>query len=276
MINSIVSNEYFFFILLMISTALVAGFLAGFFGIGGGIITVPMFYYIFQTLNIETSFIMHLAIGTSFSIIVPTAVMSVFTHYKHAAVDFSIVRSYGLFVVVGVAIGTTISANLHTKSLVLFFSIALYFFAFNIFFIKEKKEIKKKFTLSLKIICGLLSGFVSSLMGIGGGIMNVPVLKYLGFSINNAIGTAAAIGFLIALSGALGFFISGTYLNANLPLSFGFINIPAFLIIVPITTFMARIGANTMHKVDKNKVSRLFGIFLLIVATKFLYNYFNI
>ena len=106
--------------------------------------------------------------------------------------------------------------------------------------------------------------------------MNVPVLKYLGFSINNAIGTAAAIGFLIALSGALGFFISGTYLNANLPLSFGFINIPAFLIIVPITTFMARIGANTMHKVDKNKVSRLFGIFLLIVATKFLYNYFNI
>ena len=259
----------------MISTALVAGFLAGFFGIGGGIITVPMFYYIFQTLNIETSFIMHLAIGTSFSIIVPTAVMSVFTHYKHAAVDFSIVRSYGLFVVVGVAIGTAISANLHTKSLVLFFSIALYFFALNIFFIKEKNEIKKKFTLSLKILCGLLSGFISSLMGIGGGIMNVPVLKYLGFSINNAIGTAAAIGFLIALSGALGFFISGTYLNANLPLSLGFINIPAFLIIVPITTFMARIGANMMHKIDNNKVNKLFGFFLLIVATKFLYNYFN-
>tara|TARA_B100000029_G_scaffold176862_1_gene174203 strand:+ start:543 stop:1325 length:783 start_codon:yes stop_codon:yes gene_type:complete len=259
----------------MISTALVAGFLAGFFGIGGGIITVPMFYYIFQALNIESSFIMHLAIGTSFSIIVPTAVMSVFTHYKHGAVDFSIVRSYGFFVVIGVAIGTVISANLHTKSLVLFFSIALYFFALNIFFIKEKKEIKKKFTLFSKIILGLLSGFVSSLMGIGGAIMNVPVLKHLGFSINNAIGTAAAIGFLIALSGALGFFISGTYLNANLPLSLGFINIPAFLIIVPITTFMARIGANMMHKIDKNTVNKLFGFFLLIVATKFLYNYFN-
>ena len=259
----------------MISTALVAGFLAGFFGIGGGLITVPMFYYIFQALNIESSFIMHLAIGTSFSIIVPTAAMSVFTHYKHGAGDFSIVRSYGFFVVIGVATGTVISANLHTKSLVLFFSIALYFFALNIFFIKEKKEIKKKFTLSLKIICGLLSGFVSSLMGIGGGIMNVPVLKYLGFSINNAIGTAAAIGFLIALSGALGFFISGTYLNVNLPLSLGFINIPAFLIIVPITTFMARIGANMMHKIDNNKVNKLFGFFLLIVATKFLYNYFN-
>jgi len=160
--------------------------------------------------------------------------------------------------------------------LVLFFSIVLYFLAFNIFFIKEKNEIKKKLSLILKITLGFISGFVSSLMGIGGAIINVPVLKYSGFSIDKAIGSAAAIGFLIALCGALGFFISGTFLNVNLPLSFGFINIPAFLIIVPITTFMAKIGANTMHKIDKSKVSKLFGIFLLIVATKFLYNYFNI
>ena len=260
----------------MILTALVAGFLAGFFGIGGGIITVPILYYIFQTLNFDNNFIMHLAIGTSFSIIVPTAVMSVFTHYKHEAVDFSVLRSYGLFVVIGVVVGTIISANLDTKSLVLFFSIALYFFAFNIFFIKEKTEIKKKFALIPKIILGFISGFVSSLMGIGGAIINVPVLKYAGFSINKAIGSAAAIGFLIALCGAIGFFISGSYLKANLPLSVGFINIPAFLIIVPITTFMAKIGANAMHKINKNKVSKLFVIFLLIVATKFLYNYFNI
>ena len=112
-------------------------------------------------------------------------------------------------------------------------------------------------------------------MGIGGAIINVPVLKYAGFPINRAIGSAAAIGFLIALCGAIGFFISGSYLKVNLPLSVGFINIPAFLIIVPITTFMAKIGANAMHKIDKNKVSKLFGIFLLIVGTKFLYNYFN-
>ena len=260
----------------MISTALVAGFLAGFFGIGGGIITVPMLYYIFQTLDIDSNFIMHLAIGTSFLIIVPTAIMSVFTHYRHGAVDFSVLRSFGLFAVIGVILGTVISANLHTKSLVLFFSIVLYFLAFNIFFIKEKNEIKKKLSLILKITLGFISGFVSSLMGIGGAIINVPVLKYSGFSIDKAIGSAAAIGFLIALCGALGFFISGTFLNVNLPLSFGFINIPAFLIIVPITTFMAKIGANTMHKIDKSKVSKLFGIFLLIVATKFLYNYFNI
>ena len=260
----------------MMSTALVAGFLAGFFGIGGGIITVPMLYYIFQTLNFDNNFIMHLAIGTSFSIIVPTAVMSVFTHYKHESVDFSVLKSYGLFVVTGVIAGTIISANLQTKSLVLFFSIALYFLAFNIFFIKEKNHIKKNFTLFSKIILGFISGFVSSLMGIGGAIINVPVLKYAGFSITKAIGSAAAIGFLIALCGAIGFFISGSYLRVNLPLSIGFINIPAFLIIVPITTFMAKIGANAMHRIDKKKVNKLFGIFLLIVATKFMYNYLNI
>ena len=105
--------------------------------------------------------------------------------------------------------------------------------------------------------------------------MNVPILKFFGYSINKAIGSAAAIGFLIALFGAIGFLISGNYLNSSLPLSVGFINIPAFLIFIPITTFMARIGANMMHKIDKNKVNRLFGSFLLIVATKFLYNYLN-
>ena len=113
-------------------------------------------------------------------------------------------------------------------------------------------------------------------MGIGGAIMNVPILKFFGYSINKAIGSAAAIGFLIALFGAVGFLISGTYLKTNLPLSIGFLNIPAFLIFIPITTFMARIGARTVHKIDKNKISKYFGFFLFIIASKFLYEYFKL
>ena len=118
-------------------------------------------------------------------------------------------------------------------------------------------------------------GFISAPMGIGGAIMNVPVLKYFGYTINKAIGSAAAIGFLIALFGAIGFLFTGSYLNANLPFSVGFLNIPAFLIFIPITTLMARIGAKTVHKIQKNKVSKFFGIFLLIISIKFLYEYFN-
>ena len=110
-------------------------------------------------------------------------------------------------------------------------------------------------------------------MGIGGAIMNVPILKFFGYSINKAIGSAAAIGFLIALFGAIGFLITGSYLKTNLPLSIGFLNVPAFLIFIPITTLMARLGARTVHKIDKNKISKYFGIFLLIIATKFLLEY---
>jgi len=106
--------------------------------------------------------------------------------------------------------------------------------------------------------------------------MNVPILKFFGYSINRAIGSAAAIGFIIAVFGALGFVISGSYLKVNIPLSIGFLNIPAFLIFVPITTFMARIGARTVHEIDKKKISKYFGAFLLIVALKFLFEYLKL
>jgi len=113
-------------------------------------------------------------------------------------------------------------------------------------------------------------------MGIGGAIMNVPMLKFFGYTINKAIGSSAAIGFLIALFGATGFLISGNYLKSNLPLSIGFLYIPAFLIFVPITTVMARVGAKTVHKINKNKISKLFGIFLFLVFIKFFYEYLKL
>jgi len=126
------------------------------------------------------------------------------------------------------------------------------------------------------MIFGFAVGFISAPMGIGGAIMNVPILKYFGYSINRAIGSAAAIGFFIAFFGALGFLILGFLLKANLPLSIGFINIPAFLIFIPITTIMAKVGASTVHKIEKKKISKLFGIFLVIVASKLLYDYFQL
>ena len=113
-------------------------------------------------------------------------------------------------------------------------------------------------------------------MGIGGAVMNVPVFKFFGYSINKSIGSAAAIGFLISVFGVIGFLVTGNYLNAVIPLSIGFINIPTFLIFIPITTFMARIGARTVHKIDKKKISKYFGILLVIVASKFLYEYFKL
>ena len=261
----------------MILTAFPVGFVAGLFGIGGGLITVPFLYYIFNSLEVDQQYLMHLAVGTSFAIIIPTSTVSVLTHHKFKAVDFKIVKNYGLFVVVGVVLGTIFAASLKTKTLILFFSMVILLLSIYLLLIKEKeKSIIIPIKLHLKIILGTIVGFISAPMGIGGAIMNVPILKFFGYSINKAIGSAAAIGFLISLFGAIGFLISGSYLKTNLPLSVGFLNIPAFLIFIPITTFMARIGAGTVHKIDKNKISKIFGIFLLIVASKFLYEYFQI
>ena len=258
----------------MALTAIPVGFVAGLFGIGGGLITVPFLYYIFNSLGIDQQYLMHLAVGTSFAIIIPTSIVSVLTHHKFNAVDFDIVKNYGIYVISGVIIGTIFAASLKTKSLVLFFSIVIFFLGIYLLLIKEK-EVNAiiKIKLHLKIILGFLVGFISAPMGIGGAIMNVPILKFFGYSINKAIGSAAAIGFLIALFGAIGFLITGSYLKTNLPLSIGFLNVPAFLIFIPITTLMARLGARTVHKIDKNKISKYFGIFLLIIATKFLLEY---
>ena len=261
----------------MALTAVPVGFVAGLFGIGGGLITVPFLYYIFGSLGIDQQYIMHLAVGTSFAIIIPTSIVSVLTHNKFNAVDFNVVKSYGIFVVVGVVIGAIFAATLKTKSLVLFFSIVILFLGIYLLLIKEKEQNTiSEMKLYLKIMLGSIVGFISAIMGIGGAIMNVPILKFFGYTINKAIGSAAAIGFLIALFGAAGFLISGSYLKTNLPLSIGFLNVPAFLIFIPITTFMARLGARTVHKIDKNKISKFFGIFLLLVATKFFYEYIKL
>ena len=261
----------------MALTAIPVGFVAGLFGIGGGLITVPFLYYIFGSLGINQEYIMHLSVGTSFAIIIPTSTVSVLTHHKFKAVDFNIVKSYGIFVILGVIFGSIFAASLKTKSLVLFFSIIIFLLGIYLLLLKEKeKSVITNIKLHLKVILGFLVGLISAPMGIGGAVMNVPILKFFGYSINKAIGSAAAIGFLIAIFGTIGFLITGNYLNAKIPLSIGFINIPAFLIFIPITSFMAKIGARTVHKIDQNKISKYFGFFLLIISLKFLFEYFKL
>ena len=277
MIIQILENQYSLFIILMIITAFPVGFFAGLFGIGGGLITVPFLFFIFSSLDIDPNYVMHLAVGTSFSIIIPTSFVSVYTHNKHGAVDLQVIKSYAIFVIIGVIVGTSLASILKTKGLILFFTVVVFFLSIYLLFLKEKaQDTKPNFNLLPKIVFGFISGFVSAPMGIGGAVMNVPILKYFGYPINKAIGSAAAIGFFIALFGAIGFLISGSYLNVKLPLSIGFINIPALLIFIPITTFMARVGANAVHRIEKAKITKFFGIFLLAVGTVFLYRYINI
>ena len=276
MLESLDQNQIIFVLTVMAASAVVTGFMAGFFGIGGGLIMVPILFYIFSFAGIEQAFIMHLALGTSFSIIIPTSIISTMTHMKFKAVDFSIVKTFGAFVAIGVVFGTIFAVSLKTSSLVLFFSIMT--MLFSLYFLTAKEKINprpRKINLIYRVICGFLSGFLSAPMGIAGGVINTPVLKMFGYPIKVAIGCSAAVGFVIALIGAIGFAVSGSYLNINVPFSLGFINIPTFLIFVPITMFMAKIGAKTVHKFDKRLIGKLFGIYLFIVSCKLFYEYFS-
>ena len=276
MLEGLDQNQIIFIVTVMAVSAVVVGFMAGLFGIGGGLIMVPVLFYIFSFVGIEQTFVMHLAVGTSFSIIIPNSIISTLTHMKFKAVEFSIVRTFGVFVMIGVVIGTVFAVSLKTASLVLFFAIMTMLFAIYFLIAKEKIDpVPRKINLIYRVICGFLSGFFSAPMGIGGGVFNTPIFKMFGYPINIAIGSSAAIGFLIALVGAIGFAVSGSYFNVNAPLSLGFVNVPAFLIFVPITTFMAKIGAETVHKVNKKLLGKLFGIYLFIVACRLFYEYFS-
>ena len=277
MIENLDPNQIIFISLSMAASALIVGFMAGFFGIGGGLLMVPIFFYIFNFVGVEQAFVMHLALGTSFSIIIPTSIISTMTHMKFKAVDFSIVKTFGAFVAIGVVCGTIFAVSLKTSSLVLFFSIMT--MLFSVYFLTAKEKINpkpRKINLIYRVVCGFLSGFLSAPMGIAGGVINTPILKMFGYPIKVAIGCSAAVGFVIALIGAIGFAVSGTYLNINAPLSFGFVNIPTFLIFVPITMFMAKIGAKSVHKFDKKLIGKMFGSYLFIISCKLFYDYFSI
>ena len=264
--------------MVMAMAAAVAGFMAGLLGVGGGIIMVPALYYAFTVLDFDLVTRMHLSIGTSLAIIVPTSIISTKTHMEHKSVDFKLIKSFGIFILVGVILGTFLAANLKTPELVLFFSIfALTVGLFFIFLREKLGEIPRNISDKMKSFMGLVIGFISVPLGIGGGSITVPFLKMFGYNIRTAVGTAAAIGILIAVSGATTLAISGIfYGNVTTPLSIGYINLLGFAVFVPVTMVMARLGAKAVYKIEKKLLSKVFGTFLIIVSIRSFIEYLSI
>ena len=258
--------------------AAVAGFMAGLLGVGGGIIMVPALYYAFSVLEFDILTRMHLSVGTSLAIIIPTSIISTKTHMEHKAVNFKMVKTFGLLIIIGVFAGTFLAVNLKTPALVLFF--AFFSFCVGLFFIffRDKlMENPKKISKLIKNISGLLIGFISVPLGIGGGSLMVPFLRTFGYDIRTSIGTAAAVGFLIALTGTTTMIIGGNIINnVNTPYSLGYINLLGFIVFVPITMVMARVGAKVVYKINKKLLSRIFGFFLLLVSARSFFEYFSI
>ena len=258
--------------------ATVAGFMAGLLGVGGGIIMVPALYYAFSVLGFDIITRMHLSVGTSLAIIIPTSIISTKTHMEYEAVDFKMVKTFGGLIVLGVLGGTLLAVNLKTAALVLFFAIFSCFVGLFFIFLREKLvESPKKISNTIKNISGLFIGFISVPLGIGGGSLMVPFMRTFGYDIRKSIGTAAAVGFLIALTGTTTMIIGGNIIdNVNSPYSIGYINLLGFAVFVPVTMIMARIGAKVVYKINKKLLSKIFGCFLLLVSVRSFVEYFNI
>ena len=271
-------NEILNLLVVLVIAASVAGFMAGLLGVGGGIIIVPALYYAFTVLDFDIVTRMHLSVGTSLAIIIPTSIISTKTHMEYNAVDFKMVKSFGLFILIGVILGTFLAVNLKTPALVLFFSIFAFMVGLFFIFLREKiVEKPKKISEIVKNISGIVIGFISVPLGIGGGSLMVPFMRNCGYDIRKSIGTAAAIGFLIAVSGTITLIISGKIINnITSPYSYGYFNFLGFIVFVPVTMVMARIGAKAVYKIDKKLLSKIFGTFLIIVSVRSFFEYLSI
>ena len=262
-------------IIILAIAATISGFIAGLLGVGGGIIMVPALYYAFTVMDFDIATRMHLSLGTSLAIIIPTSIMSAKTHMKFNAVDFKLIKSFGIFIILGVMLGTVLASNLKTPPLMLFFS----FFAFlvGLFFIFFREKVganPRPISQTFKVVIGVGLGFFAVPLGIGGGSLGVPAMRLFGYPIKTAIGTSAAIGFLISIFGAMSMSFSGFFFDTvNTPLSLGYVNLPGFLVFVPVTMLMAPIGARLVHRTDKSLLSKIFGVFLLIIAVRSFYEY---
>ena len=276
--ENIVLPDLINLIVVLAFAAAVAGFMAGLLGVGGGIIMVPALYYAFTVLDFDIVTRMHLSVGTSLAIIIPTSIISTKTHMEYDAVDFKMVKSFGAFILLGVIAGTFLAVNLKTPALVLFFSIFAFIVGLFFIFLREKLvENPKQISSIIKNLSGVIIGFISVPLGIGGGSLMVPFMRTFGYDIRKSIGTAAAVGFLIAVSGTITMILGGRIIdNVNTPFSYGYINLLGFLVFVPVTMIMARLGAKAVYKINKKILSKIFGTFLLIVSIRSFIEYLNI
>lgn len=255
---------------LMFGLASLAGFLAGLLGIGGGLVLVPGLFFVFNLLGFENDSIMHLAVGTSLATIVATGMSSARAHWKKGSVRFDLVKKIGIGMVIGVGIGTLIAAAVSGVWLQAFFAFTLVILAALMRVNPEKINLFKDVPPQpWSAMVGAVIGVVSTLMGIGGAALNVPYMTLSNVSIHKAVGSASAMGLLIAIPGAIGFFIIGLGPHEGFPpFSFGYINFLALAVIVPVTVMFAPIGVHVAHRFSTKMLRRVFSIFMIIIAIR--------
>ena len=261
--------EYFIGLILI---GICAGFASGLLGVGGGFLIVPLQYFLLKYIGVQPDLAMLISLGTSLAIIVPTSLSGA---YRHTRTMDNIVKPgirLGIFGIVGGAIGGFVASGLPSRVLEIIFGCLLLFVVVkNIIDInKERDEPKIPFNLISTAIIGLLVGFSSGLLGVGGGVFLIAILTtLLGFSLIEAIGTSSVFICLTAVGGFLSYMVSGWGVS-TFPYSIGYVSIINFALIACFSVPMASIGAKFAHKVPQKKLKIIFSILVLYIALKML------
>ena len=254
----------FLSLLVYLCCGAVAGVLAGLLGVGGGIVIVPMLVFCFVRQGVQPEVMMHLALGTSLASIMFTSISSCLAHHRRGAVLWPIVRQ----ITPGILIGTFVASRLSTGFLRVFFCVFLYVIATQMLLNKKPKPSRELPGAGGMFGVGSVIGVVSALVGIGGGSLSVPFMIWSNVPAHRAVGTSAAIGFPIAVAGALGYVVNNLH-TAGLPeWSLGGVYLPALLFIVCGSVLTAPFGARLAHALPVDKLKRIFAVFLYIVATR--------
>ncbi len=250
-----------------------AGLSAGLFGVGGGMIIVPALVWIFSVYGFQADIIPHLAVGTSLATIIVTSISSLTAHHKRGGVNWTIWKHMAIGLFLGSFFGAYVADQIDGQVLKTMIGVCALLVALKMLFLPNKEHLDKPLPpVGVQVISGGGIGLMSGIFGIGGGSLTVPFLSYSGLPMKKAVGTSSACGLPIALAGALGFAYFGQDV-ANLPTgTIGFVHIPAFVCIATASFIMAKFGARLAHYLPASRLKRAFGVLLLFVGSKMLWN----
>jgi uncharacterized protein len=263
-------GELALFALPIAGAGVVSGLLAGIFGIGGGAVLVPVFYQVFGLLGVDELVRMHLSVGSSLAIIVPTSLRSFRGHYLRGMVDMAVLRSFVIAVPIGVVLASITAAFISSAALRAIFALLMLLVAFRMLFNRETWRLSGELPPNpLRSIIGVGIGYFSTLMGIGGGVFNNTFMTLYGRPIHQAVATSAGVGVLIAIPGTIGYIWAG-WGDPLLPVfSTGFINWIAVALIIPIALIVTPYGVAIAHALKKRHLEIGFGLFCIFVSVRF-------
>ena len=256
----------------MLATGCVAGVLAGLFGIGGGIVMVPVLESALGVLGVDPAIRMHVAVATSLATIIPTSISSARAHHRRGAVDLDIVRRWAIFVLLGALLGAWIASQLHSRVLALIFASLALLVALKMIFMADSRNLTDDIPRGPWVpVIPAFIGCASSMMGIGGGTFSVMTLTLFNQPIHRAVGTAALFGLVISLPGTIGFVITG-FNDARVPVgNLGYVSLIGLALIAPASVLTAPLGAKFAHAFSARRLSLMFGAFLIVAAGRLFY-----